>query len=258
MPFHDMLNHGVMSVSIGVPMAAMPYRPSAEPGAGTHCAGCAARHIGLCDALVDIDLPELAAAAQWRTIRSGALLMTEGDPARYFFNINHGTAKVYRDLPDGRRQITGFVTAGYFVGLGMPANYSASVEALEDVRLCRFDRLTLRALFVTFPSLERKLLIATGNELLIAQAQMLLLGRKSALERLASFLLAWIEPASPAGTRLPMGRSDIADYLGLTIETVSRNFTILRQRRLIAISTEQEITIVNCAGLTGIAIGAAA
>lgn len=258
MPFHDMLNHGVMSVSIGVPMAAMPYRPSAEPGAGTHCAGCAARHIGLCDALVDIDLPELAAAAQWRTIRRGALLMTEGDPAQYFFNINHGTAKVYRDLPDGRRQITGFVTAGYFVGLGMPANYSASVEALEDVWLCRFDRLTLRALFVTFPSLERKLLIATGNELLIAQAQMLLLGRKSALERLATFLLAWIEPASPAGTRLPMGRSDIADYLGLTIETVSRNFTILRQRGLIAISAEQEITIVNWAGLTGIAIGAAA
>jgi CRP/FNR family transcriptional regulator len=126
------------------------------------------------------------------------------------------------------------------------------------VRLCRFDRAALRALFVTFPSLERTLLVATGNELLIAQAQMLLLGRKSALERLASFLLAWIEPARLAGTRLPMGRGDIADYLGLTIETVSRNFTILRQRGLIAISTEQEITIVDCTGLTGIAIGAAA
>jgi CRP/FNR family transcriptional regulator len=179
-------------------------------------------------------------------------------PPRYFFNINHGTAKIYRDLPDGRRQITGFVTAGYFVGLGMPANSSASAEALEGVRLCRFDRLTLRVLFVTFPSLERKLLIATGNELLVAPAQMLLFGRKSALERLVSFLLAWIEPASRAGTRLPMGRRDIADYLGLTIETVACNFTILRQRRLIAISTDHETIIVNWAGLTGIAIGAAA
>lgn len=223
------------------------------------CAGCEARHIGLCDALADEDLHFLAGVARQNTVVRGQGFVIEGDRARYFFNINHGTAKLHKDLPDGRRQIIGFVGPGDFVGLAANDCYAFSAEAIEEVRLCRFDRIELRSVFGRFPAIERRLLEVASHELIVAQEQMLLLGRKSAIERLASFIDGWHRRMAPpcAGEaqslRLPMTRTDLADYLGLTIETVSRALTALRKQGVIQVTPDHNISVVRAHALAEIA-----
>jgi CRP/FNR family transcriptional regulator len=217
------------------------------------CAGCEARHIGLCDALPDEDLHFLASVARKQTIPKGRGFIEEGDPARHFFNLNHGAVKLFKSLPDGRRQITGFMGAGDFLGLAAGQTYCFSAEALDEVRLCRFDRMELRQVFGAFPLLERRLLDVASHELVAAQEQMLLLGRKTALERFASFLLAWSGRSGPCAAdsklALPMTRADLADYLGMTFETVSRSISALKRRKLIDTDAAHHITILDPVGL---------
>lgn len=214
------------------------------------CAGCGARHIGLCDVLADEDLHFLASVAKPHTVPKGRMFVAEGDKARHFFNINRGTAKLFKDLPDGRRQITGFVGAGDFVGLAAAAHYTFTAEAIDEVRLCRFDRAELRSVFTTFPALERRLLDIASHELILAQEQMLLLGRKSAIERLASFLLDWSDRAEicPNGAQalaLPMTRADLSDYLGLTFETVSRALSALKRQNIVDVGKDHGVRILD-------------
>jgi CRP/FNR family transcriptional regulator len=163
-------------------------------------------------------------------------------------------------LPDGRRQITGFVGMGQFLGLAVSDTYAFSAEAIDTVRYCRFTRAGLRALLDDFPLMERRLLEVASVELVAAQDQMLLLGRKTARERLASFLaMQSRQGASNQQPRmrfaLPMTRGDIADYLGLTDETVSRTLTKLRIEGLIDIPSQSEVTIRNRPALEELAGG---
>ncbi|MCW8308008.1 helix-turn-helix domain-containing protein [Acidiphilium sp. PA] len=221
------------------------------------CAQCDARHIGLCDALPDDDLHFLASVARQARIEKGRGFVTEGDPARQFFNINHGTAKLFKDLPDGRRQITGFAGAGDFIGLAANATYMFGAEALETVQLCSFDRGELRAVFARFPAIERRLLDVASHELIIAQEQMLLLGRKTAVERVASFLDGWglrVASCQGAATRLdlPMTRNDLAEYLGLTVETISRALATLRKQGVVAVGADHVISVIDPARLAAI------
>ena len=218
------------------------------------CASCGARPYSVCNAIGDSDLGRLAAVAVQSTSEPGSTFIDEGDPAEWFFNITSGTARLFKSLPDGRRQITGFAGRGHFLGLAVSNNYAFSAEAIEPVLYCRFSRTKLRSMLDDFPALEKRLLEVASNELVAAQEQMLLLGRKTARERVASFLLARrLESAACISTsphvHLPMTRSDIADYLGLTIETVSRTLTSLKADKLIGIPQPSEIVIINVKGL---------
>jgi CRP/FNR family transcriptional regulator, anaerobic regulatory protein len=128
------------------------------------------------------------------------------------------------------------------------------------VRYCRFRRAALRTLLDDFPLMEKRLLEVASNELVAAQDQMLLLGRKTARERLASFLLSQSRQGMPSGPsrqrfRLPMTRTDIADYLGLTMETVSRTLTRLRAEGLIDIVSQSGLVICDPAALEDLAGG---
>jgi CRP/FNR family transcriptional regulator len=237
-----------------------PINVAAEMSAGL-CAKCEARHVGLCDALGDDDLHFLAGVARRASAARGQIFITEGDPAKQFFNINHGTAKLYKDLPDGRRQIIGFVSTGDFVGLAAENIYGFTAEALEPIQYCRFDRTELRAVFGRFPIIERRLLDVASHELVIAQEQMLLLGRKTAIERVATFLDGWRSRAAPcappntaqdAALDLPMSRSELADYLGITIETVSRALATLRKQGIVTIGSDHRIAILKPARLAAI------
>ena len=186
--------------------------------------------------------------------------MAEGEPAVQFFNLTSGTARMFKLLPDGRRQVLGFAKAGHFLGLASADAYTVSVEAVDEVHLCCFPRARLRRLKDLYPRLERQLLETTENELVIAQEQMMLLGRKTARERVASFLVGWAaagRSCAPPATYLllPMSRGDIADYLGLTIETVSRTFTRLRVEGLLAVPSASEVEILHPAALADIAEG---
>jgi CRP/FNR family transcriptional regulator, anaerobic regulatory protein len=216
----------------------------------------------ICAALEEKDLVRLATLATTIHVRAGQTFITEGDPAENFFNVTAGTAKLFKGLPDGRRQITGFAGMGTFLGLAVSANYAFGAEAVEDTEICRFSRHKLRRLIDDFPAVERRLLDVASNELVAAQEQMLLLGRKTSRERVASFLLARAAAAIVCGVpvaetkvHLPMARTDIADYLGLTVETISRTFSRLRLERLIDMPSPTEIMLRNPAGLEALAGG---
>jgi CRP/FNR family transcriptional regulator, anaerobic regulatory protein len=212
------------------------------------CAACDARALSLCQAIPDSRFDRLAAISTALAVAPGGTFIEEGEPADSFFNITCGTVKLYKLLPDGRRQITGFLGIGDFLGLAVSDSYVFTAEAIDAVRVCRFSRRRLNAVLDDFPALERKLLEIASHELVAAQEQMLLLGRKTALERLASFLLGRAHRAASLGARgipLAMTRTDIADYLGLTIETVSRLMSRLRRERVIALPEAHGLTVLD-------------
>ncbi len=233
------------------------FDPSGE---NEPCAQCGARSRSVCNAIPDNELGRLDQASTTHSAAPGTNFVTEGDPAGAFFNITAGTAKLYKLLPDGRRQITGFAGVGHFLGLAVSDTYAFSAEAIGSVHYCRFSRPKLRALLDDFPAMEKRLLQLASNELVAAQEQMLLLGRKTARERVASFLLA--QSRLGIGCQLPrirfvlpMSRADVADYLGLTIETVSRTLTKLRSDGWIDIPAQTDIVIRNRAAMEQIAEG---
>lgn len=221
------------------------------------CLSCGARASSVCNAIGDKDAARLAELATVVEFDAGENFIEEGQAADHFFNMVHGIAKLYKLLADGRRQITGFVRSGAFLGLAAGRTYAFSAEALEPVRVCRFSRVKLQGLLDDFPALERRLLETASHELIAAQDQMLLLGRKTARERVATFLVAQaaLLPSCQQGDRLPlsMTRGDMADYLGLTIETVSRTITTLRKAGIIEILTASDIAIRDKAALRSIA-----
>lgn len=226
------------------------------------CATCGARAFSVCNSLEPEDLARLDAIAERVSLDAGQALIRQGDPAVHVFNITSGSVRVFKLLADGRRQITGFLFAGDFVGLATGQDYAFSAEAVEAATLCRFRKADYRALIRERPTLEAALLERATHELAAAQNQMLLLGRKTAQERIASFLLDLpardpARPASPDQVRLPMTRSEIADYLGLTIETVSRVFTRLKTSGVIQLISLHELTVLKPEALRRLAEGEA-
>lgn len=212
------------------------------------CDRCGARVLSVCGSVADSDLDRLGALAEVVILGAGAVLTREGDAAPYVFNITSGSLRVYKLLPDGRRQITGFLFAGDFLGLAIGEFYVFSADAIEPTTVCRFRKGPFRTLVESSSPLEHMLLHRTSHELAAAQNQMLLLGRKTAIERLASFLLDLpgndpARPTAPGHVRLPMKRGEIADYLGLTIETVSRVLTRMKAKGIISMSSQSSLVV---------------
>jgi CRP/FNR family transcriptional regulator len=208
-------------------------------------------------ALSSVERERLRAIASSARFQPGQVIIGEGDPASDVFSIVAGTVKSYRLLPDGRRQIIGFPLQGDFLGVAVRDTYAFSAEAIGCVELCRFPRNQLVCLFAELPSLERRMLGEVGHELTLAQNQMLLLGRKAARERVASFFVTYAKRTAQWGSSrevldLPMRRTDISDYLGLTTETVSRTITALRRLKLITIPKSGQIRIINRARLNAL------
>lgn len=224
------------------------------------CDVCGARPLSVCASIDDADLSRLDALADHLVLGAGDTMIRADDPALHVFNITSGSVRVYRLLPDGRRQITGFLFAGDFLGLATGETYVFSAEAIEAVTACRFRKSEYRALIRETPALETALLDRANHELAAAQNQMLLLGRKTALERVSTFLLDLPshDPArpGPAGhVRLPMTRAEIADYLGLTIETVSRVFTRLKTGGVVRLLSLTELRVEHPEVLRALAEG---
>lgn len=199
--------------------------------------------MSVCAALETDELAELEALAHPVVYSPKATLFLQDEPADHLFNVTSGSVRLYRLLPDGRRQIVGFALPGDFLGLGLEDRHACAADAIDEAHACRFSRRSFTDLVERKPHLLRRLHEFTTHELGIAQDQMVLLGRQTAEERVASFLLQmhdrWsrIHGAS-ANVSLPMSRQDIADYLGLTIETVSRTLTSLARSGLIVIVPE--------------------
>lgn len=242
---------------------AIPEPMRRKPAAGMEsnpCAACSVRELALCSVLEPDELKRLSGMMTQLQVGPQQTVFYEGDTAEHFFNVTEGTIRLYKLLPDGRRQITGFLFPGDFLGLAVNDAYAYSAETVDDVFLCRFPRKKLEALMQEIPRLEKRLLGMASNELLQAQDQMLLLGRKTAQEKIASFLLMLSkravkrgQPESPID--LPMGRNDIADFLGLTTETVSRTFTQLKTSGAIRLLENSRIQLSDTSRLTELAEG---
>jgi CRP/FNR family transcriptional regulator len=159
-------------------------------------------------------------------------------------------------MPDGRRQVTGFADPGHFLGLAAIDRYGFSAEALTPLKLCRFTHDGMKLLMTQFPALEQRILRETSRDLAQAQGHTLLLGRKTARERLASFLVELGRKCPQSNAiELSMTRTDIADYLGLTIETVSRTLNALRRDGLIDIEHVTGIRLKDREALRALAAG---
>jgi CRP/FNR family transcriptional regulator len=176
----------------------------------------------------------------------GQALFHEGDPATRVFTLTKGALKLYKLLADGRRQVTGFVFPGDFLGISVADEHGFSAEALEPAQLCWFPRARFDDFVEQHAPVERELYRMAAHGLAAAQEQFVLLGRKTATERIASFVLTLAARGAPGATvRLPMSRSDIADYLGLTKETVSRVLSALKRDGVIRLEALDRIHILD-------------
>ncbi len=201
-------------------------------------------------AAVDFDhLGVLEQIVSHRRFAPGQAIFEESEAADYVYNVSNGDVCLYKLLADGRRQITGFLRPGDFLGLVKQDVYAYGAEAIDDVELCCMRIVDLERLLREMPAVRDRLLDMSRDEMAAAQEQMLLLGRKSAREKVLSFLLLRakhdhnLDESGPAVLDLPMSRSDIADYLGLTIETVSRTFTALKEEGLIDLPSAQHVVL---------------
>jgi len=176
----------------------------------------------------------------------------ETESANYLYKMVSGCVRTYRILSDGRRQIDGFYLPGDVFGLGIGANHTMSADAIADSTVLVVKRSALNAITDRDPAIGRELLWLTAQELRRVQDRILLLV-KSAQERVAGFLLEMADRVvANEVIDLPMSRQDIADYLGLTIETVSRTLSAFERSATIALPTSRRIVLRDRAALTRI------
>jgi CRP/FNR family transcriptional regulator len=200
------------------------------------------RSLSICGALDEADLAAFERIGRHVDLTPNEALFTAGQPATSVHNITAGVARLYKLLPDGRRQVIGFALPGDFLGIAPSDRYGFSADAIDAVTVCRFPREAFMHFIEQRPQFLLRINEFAARELMLAQEQMLLLGRRTAEEKVASFLVGWRERLAHIGDNrqtitLPMSRQDIADYLGLTIETVSRTLTRFEREKMLVIVT---------------------
>jgi CRP/FNR family nitrogen fixation transcriptional regulator len=173
-------------------------------------------------------------------------IYAEGEPAGHVYKVVSGVVRISKLLPDGRRQISAFHTLGDMFGFEADELHHASAEAVVPVKVIAYKWQSLLAAGCRSASLVRDLLNLTMVGLRDTQEHLLLLGRKNALERVAAFLLD-MSKRTKAGSvvELAMPRHDIADYLGLTLETVSRMFAELKERGAIRLEGARRVHLLD-------------
>ena len=220
------------------------------------CELCVVRNRAICAALDHTEIEALNAIGRRRTLKAGESLIWEGEDSVLVANVIDGVLKLSTGTEDGREQIVGVVYPSDFIGRPFGSQTGHGVTALTDARVCVFNRRDFDAFAREHPALEHKLLQRTLGELDRTRRWMLLLGRKSASEKVASFLLEMAERLSSSTCEtvgdvttprfvLPFSRQQIADVLGLTIETVSRQFTRLKTDGVIDLPSRREVTILD-------------
>ena len=215
------------------------------------CENCRVKGLSICGGFAVDHAEELAGITQRMSCTAGSTLFTEGDPADSFYTVTEGVVQFSKYLLSGRRQILGFLLKGDFLGLAVQDQYSYTAEATTNCTLCQFNKRQFEKLMGAYPTLEHTLFNAVSNELIEVENRMVALGHQLAEKRLAAFLTWYWErmrrmsPADDTSVTLPMTRRDIADYLCLSIEAVSRAFTKLRTQNIISLGDPQNVRILN-------------
>lgn len=181
-----------------------------------------------------------------RRLAKGEELFAEGDRAAFFYKVVSGAVRTYKLLDDGRRQIDAFHLPGDIFGIEGGEEHRFTAEAVGQATVICYRRCGLEALAASSGEFARQIVAAMMRSLERAQDHMLLLGRKSALEKIATFILDMSRRVSGDGAvDLPMSRADIADHLGLTIETVSRTLTELERRGVIEVPAQRRTIVLR-------------
>jgi len=220
------------------------------------CEQCVVRNRAICAALDETEVEALNAIGRQRILTPGESLIWEGDDSVLVANVIEGVLKLSTGTEDGREQIVGMVFASDFIGRPFGSTTSHGVTALTEAKVCVFNRRDFDTFAREHPALEHKLLERTLAELDRTRRWMLLLGRKSASEKVASFLLEMSDRTATPGCDttlppeqirldLPVSRQQIADVLGLTIETVSRQFTRLKSDGVIDLPSRREVIVID-------------
>jgi CRP/FNR family transcriptional regulator len=223
------------------------------------CAACPARKSDICGGLDDVEIRDLSASSQRIRLARGETLIRDGDEAKFAYVVTRGALRAQRGGQDGRRQILDFLFAGQFIVIPSNAVYHFDAEALTDVEVCRFPRSKLEDLMTKHAAVGTGYRKGAAKQMEAAYDHAYALGQGTAAERVAGFILELQGSACARTTggalHLPMTRGDIADFLGLTLETVSRTFSRLKAAGIIRLPSAQEIEIRDTARLKALASG---
>ncbi|WMS44117.1 Crp/Fnr family transcriptional regulator [Acuticoccus sp. MNP-M23] len=244
-------------------MASMEY-PAMPPV----CSRCAVRSRSLCAKLDPVELGALNRISRPRSFSAGQIIVTEGD-TDVFGNVTSGILCEKKTLPDGREQIVSLLFPADFHGNISATAADTTVQAITSATVCTFDRATFGALADDFPALQHAVSDYAFRALREARDWMLLLGQKSASERVATFMLRLATRQADVGcghhtappltdgarVEIPITRAQIAAYLGLTIETVSRRLTALREAGIISFDETRLFSIDRLSDLVAAAGG---
>lgn len=201
-------------------------------------------------------LDEILSDQSSRRLDPGQHLFHQGDNDSNLYKIESGLVRLYRILNDGRRQIISFRFAGDILGFESGAERHCGAEAVTAVRIRSLDQTSAYRRLRDDPALAPQLVSLLSQELENAREQIAVLNRRSAIEKLAAFILELHRrQGEPEAVEIELSRTDIADFLGLTIETVSRNLTKLRNRRIIDLPRIHSLVIVDLDCLEALADG---
>lgn len=219
-----------------------------------HCTTCVVRNRAICAALDDAEIALLGKMGRHHRLSAGQTLIWEGEDSLLVANIIDGVLKLSTSLSDGREQIVGIVYPSDFIGRPFGTRTQHNVTALTDAHVCTFSSSDFDRFAREHPDLEHRLLERTLSELDRTRHWLLLLGRMTATEKLAHFLLDMsqrlVRPGCGANGPvdafdLPFGRQQIADILGLTIETVSRRLNDMKAQGVIALPSRRRVEIID-------------
>lgn len=217
------------------------------------CQSCEARHQGFCGALTPEQLLALSRHTRRAHYDAGAELLADAEPITSYGNVLHGVVKLSKVLEDGRQQVVGLQFAPDLLGRLFASESRVTAEAASDVDLCLVPRAAMENLVRDNPVLEHRVMLQALRELDEARDWMVTLGRKRAPEKVASFLYLIASHIDPTGKvtafDLPLSRSDIGDFLGLTIETVSRQMSKLKADGVVEIEGYRHVSVPDLARL---------
>jgi CRP/FNR family transcriptional regulator len=226
----------------------MPRNQLAMPQ--VDCADCPIRHRAVCARCESDELEQLEAIKYYRSFKAGEAIFWAGDRMDFVASVVQGVATLTQTMEDGRRQMVGLLLPSDFLGRPNRDTVNFDVTATTDVQLCCFRRAPFQEMLVSTPHISQRLLEMTLDELDAAREWMLILGRKTAREKIASFLSIIARRDQGAASAkdqisfdLPLTREAMADYLGLTLETVSRQMSALKRDGVILLEGKRRVVV---------------
>lgn len=218
------------------------------------CSDCPIRHRAVCARCDEDEIQILDRIKSYRTFKAGETIIWRGDELTHVSSVVAGIATLTKTLDDGRMQMVGLLLPSDFIGRPGRKSLDFDVTAASDVTLCSFERGPFERLLVETPHISQRLVEMAMDELDAARDWMVLLGRKTAREKLATFIEMLVQRSHLPGSEvprliLPLTREEIASYLGLTLETVSRQFTQFRKEGIVEFTDRRHFTVSDHAAL---------